>query len=149
MAILISSVETGQKQLANDKHVLGVFALFSTRTRRSVNEIYIYSVRYRSLEISAKQVSKHENASVNSTFWLLLKIALRIRFIENSWRKMLKNGRHLHSLGIIKKINMLNSKSLILKLACRQKSTANRFVLISKESIYFFIIILWARSLFR
>ena len=50
---------------------------------------------------------------------------------------MLKNGRHLHSLGIIKKINMLNSKSLILKLACRQKSTANRFVLISKESIYF------------
>ena len=44
---------------------------------------------------------------------------------------------------------MLNSKSLILKLACRQKSTANRFVLISKESIYFFIIILWARSLFR
>ena len=137
MAILISSVETGQKQLANDKHVLGVFALFSTRTRRSVNEIYIYSVRYRSLEISAKQVSKHENALVNSTFWLLLKIALRIRFIENSWRKMLKNGRHLHSLGIIKKINMLNSKSLILKLACRQKSTANSFVLISKESIYF------------
>ena len=117
--------------------MLGVFALFSTRTRRSVNEIYIYSVRYRSLEISAKQVSKHENALVNSTFWLLLKIALRIIFIENSWRKMLKNGRHLHSLRIIKKINMLNSKSLILKLACRQKSTANRFVLISKESIYF------------
>ena len=50
---------------------------------------------------------------------------------------MLKNGRHLHSLGIIKKINMLNSKSLILKLTCRQKSTANRFVLISKRSIYF------------
>ena len=118
--------------------MLGVFALFSTRTRRSVNEIYIYSVRYISLEISTKQVSKHENALVNSTFWLLLKIALRIRFIENSWRKMLKNGRHLHSLRIIKKINMLNSKSLILKLACRQKSTANRFVLISKESIYFF-----------
>ena len=117
--------------------MLGVFALFSTRTRRSVNEIYIYSVRYRSLRISAKQVSKNENALVNSTFWLLLKIALRIRFIENSWRKMLKNGRHLHSLGIIKKINMLNSKSLILKLACRQKSTANSFVLISKESIYF------------
>ena len=134
--------------------MLGVFALFSTRTRRSVNEMYIYSVRYRSLEISAKQASKHENALVNSIFWLLLNIALRIRIIKNPWRKMLKNGRHLYSLRIIKKINMLNSKSLILKLACRHKSTAHRFN-IKKGYLFFsyyflgsFAFLLWFSCIF-
>ena len=37
---------------------------------------------------------------------------------------------------IVKKINMLNSNSLILKLACRHKSTAHRFN-IKKGYLYF------------
>ena len=40
---------------------------------------------------------------------------------------------------IVKKINMLNSKSLILKLACRHKSTAHRFN-IKKGYLFFFLL---------
>ena len=104
--------------------------------------------------VQNKQASKHESTLVNSTFWLLLKIALRIRIIENSWRKMLINGRHLYSLRMIKKINMLNSKCLILKLACWHKSTAHRFN-IKKGYLFFtyyflgsFAFLLWFSCIF-
>lgn len=47
---------------------------------------------------------------------------------------------------IVKKINMLNSKSLILKLACRHKSTAHRFNI--KKGYLFFSYYFLARLLF-
>ena len=55
---------------------------------------------------------------------------------------------------IVKNINMLNSKSLILKLACRHKSTAHRFN-IKKGYLFFsyyflgsFAFLLWFSCIF-